>query len=72
MKESVLAKILAAVILSFLSLGIGLAKGECEGCGCFIKKDSSNISSSTIEEHGFGYYPEYRKMIPECGTDICV
>ena len=72
MKENVLAKILAGIILSLLSLGIGLAKGDGESCGCFIKMNSSVIDYAEIEEQSFRYYPKSRKMILECDIDICV
>ncbi len=72
MKESLLAKILAGIILALLTLGIGLAESDSKGSSGLSQRDSFKIDFSSIEEEGFSYYSERRKIILECSKNKCV
>ncbi|MBO6523194.1 MAG: hypothetical protein JJ971_05155 [Balneolaceae bacterium] len=72
MKESLLAKILAGIILAFLTLGIGLAEGDSKGRTGLSQMDSSKMDFCSIEEEGFSYYSERSKIILECSKNKCV
>ena len=72
MKESFLAKVLTGIILTFISLGIGLAKGKNHIRESLPVKNSSEICACTNEGYNFRYYPELRKTIQDCSTIKCV